>query len=188
MGMPDWHRTGRPAPTMGWCGVRAQGLAPDVPGGGPGAGPDRRVGSGVEGEADLPRLAVGREAELGQGLVGVGVLLADLVDLPGLLARGDLTVELVRDADELLDLLDRSDLLAAAAPDRVLVAAPSVQAECDGHRVDGEHAAHERLQGEAGTVGDATDELHHVVGVRAVEAATDGNPGEVERTRVEAAA
>src|SRR3954447_4706799 len=80
-------------------------------------------GSGVEGEAELARLAVGGVAQAGDGLLGGVVGLPDAVDVAGLLASGDLTAELLGDPHDLLDLLHRGDLLARRGPDGVLVAA-----------------------------------------------------------------
>src|SRR6476620_12467630 len=78
------------------------------------------VDSGVEGEAELALLAVGRVAQAGDGLVDAVVGLADPVDVARLLAGGDLAAELLGDADDLLDLLDGGDLLARLGPDGVL--------------------------------------------------------------------
>ena len=75
-------------------------------------------------------------------------------------------------------------IFSPCGPDGVLVAAARVQAHGGGHRVEGQHAAHQGLQRQAGAVGDPADEVHHVVGVGAVEAATDRDPGHVERTHV----
>src|SRR5215218_11083628 len=94
--------------------------------GGNGPAPARSVRcrrSGVVQEAPLAGLAVGRVAELGQGLVGAAPVLVELVDLAGFLAGGDLAAELAGDADQLADGVGGGALLAQPAPEGVLVAA-----------------------------------------------------------------
>src|SRR4051794_7419488 len=73
--------------------------------------------SGVLQEAPLAGPAVGRPAELGQRLVGAAVVLAELVDVAGFLAGGDLAAQFAGDAHELADGVGGLALLAQAAPE-----------------------------------------------------------------------
>ena len=81
------------------------------------------VRSGVVQEARWPGLRLGGVAELGQRLVGAVPVLAELVDVAGFLAGGDLAAQLPGDAHQLTDGVGGGALLAELAPEGVLVAA-----------------------------------------------------------------
>ncbi|SPA31811.1 conserved hypothetical protein [Cupriavidus taiwanensis] len=136
----------------------------------------------------LPRLAVGGHAIGLQRGVGAVVPGADAVDLAGLLARGDLAAQFLRHAHALLDLLHRGHAVAVLVDDGVLDAAARMQAHRHRHHVERQHILQQRLGGQRAAVRGAVHEVEEVERVGAVKAAADADPGQVQRTGVDAGA
>src|ERR1700694_2675684 len=113
-------------------------------------------------ETELAALAVGRQTEVGERLVGTVVPGADLEDLSRLVACRDLASELLRDPHNLLDLLDRGHALALAPPEVVLDAHADVEPKSDGHGPKLWHRPPQRFDGHRGTMRRAADILHEV--------------------------